>query len=48
MLKGSDLFTSAPGRRKVIYKTGQGALATIEVPLSQLTALSGDTSAVNE
>jgi hypothetical protein len=48
MLKGGDLFTSAPGNRKVIYQTRQGALATIEVPLSQLTEISGDTSAVNE
>ncbi|MBS7565553.1 hypothetical protein KHS38_14160 [Mucilaginibacter sp. Bleaf8] len=48
MLKGSDLLTNPPGRRKVIYKTKQGTLATIEVPQSQLTEISGDTSSVKE
>jgi hypothetical protein len=48
MLKGDDLFTSTLGKRKVIHKTRQGTLATIEISLSQLTALSGDTSAVGK
>jgi len=48
VLTGPDFLKVAPGMRKVLYRTRQGILNTIDVPVTQLTEISVDSTDVEE
>jgi len=48
VLTGPDYLKVAPGLRRVLYRTKQGILKTIDLPVTQLTEISADSTDVEE